>query len=308
MRTPRHSLAAVAAAAWVLAAAPARADDQAEVDKVRAAYLAHRYDEAEARLREILDIKHPTVKDPALVTQARMYLAAVDIAKKDPNAAVLVIQKILLDDPDYEPDPLSFPSDVIDQFIDTRSAFREELNQKALEKAREAAEKKARDEEEKRREALRLAMLERLAGEEKLTSQHSRWLALVPFGVGQFQNGDRALGWVFLATESACIAGTAITVPIFLQYLEDRSNAYRSGDLTRTDEYITRANAVRDVNLAFAGAFALVAITGVIEAQASFVPESVELRKRPLPSAWVLPSVTPSGDAHGGVLGLIGRF
>jgi hypothetical protein len=126
--------------------------------------------------------------------------------------------------------------------------------------------------------------------------------------VGQFQNGDRVLGWIFLSTETACIAGTAITVPIFLQDLEDRSNAYRAGDLTRTDEYITRANAVRDVNLAFAGAFALVAITGVIEAQANFVPESVELRKRPLPSAWVLPTVTPSGDAHGGVLGVVGRF
>jgi tetratricopeptide (TPR) repeat protein len=309
MRSLRPRLVAVTAAvACLVAAAPARANDQSEVDKVRAAYLAQRYDEAETRLREMLDPKNPTVKDPALVTQARMYLAAVLIAKKDPDAAGPVLERIMLDDPTYEPDPLSFPTEVIDDFIDTRSKLRDRLNAEAQERARRAAEKKAREEEQKRREAARLAMLERLAGEEKLTSQHSRWLALVPFGVGQFQNGDRALGWIFLGTEAACVAGTAITVPIFLQDLEDRSNAYRAGDLTETNEYIARANTVRDVNLVFAGAFAAIAITGVVEAQANFVPESVELRKRPLPSAWVLPTVAPTGDGRGGSFGVIGRF
>src|SRR5271163_3327165 len=69
-------------AATLFASTPARADDQSEVDKIRAAYLAQKYDDAETRLRELLDPKHPTLHDPALVTQARMYLAAVLVAKK----------------------------------------------------------------------------------------------------------------------------------------------------------------------------------------------------------------------------------
>jgi hypothetical protein len=257
------------------------------------------------------------VKDAALVTQARMYLAAVLIAKKDQDAANPVLERVILDDPDYEPDPLSFPTEVIDQFIDTRSKLRDRLNAEAQERARKAAERKAREEEDKRREAARLAMLERLAGEEKLTNVHSRWLAVVPFGVGQFQNGDRTLGWVFLASESACVLGTAITVPIFLTDLDYRSTAYRDGDPTRTNEYIDRANTVRDVNLAFAGAFGVLAIAGILEAQVNFVPESVELRKRPLPSvgpspgpatSFILPTIAPTADTRGAMLGVVGKF
>jgi hypothetical protein len=289
-------------------AAPARADEQGEVEKVRAAYLAQRYDEAETKLHEMLDPKHPTVHDPALVTQARMYLAAVLLAKKHPEAANPVLERVILDDPSYEPDPLGFPTEVIDTFIDTRGKLRERLNAEALERARKELERKQREEAERLREAEHLATLERLAGEEKLTETHSRWLALVPMGVGQFQNGDRALGWFFLATEGACLAATAITVPVYLTDLQYRSDAYRAGDLVRAQEYIDRASTVRDVDLGFAAAFGVLAIAGVVQAQATFVPESVELRKRPVPSAFALPTLAPASEGRGASVGVIGRF
>ena len=220
MRALRSILAPAFASAILLAACiaggTARADEQSELDKVRAAYAVQKYDEAEARLRDVLDPKHPALRDPALVTQARMYLAAVLIAKKQPDQATPVFEKILLDDPDFEPDILSFPTEVIDQFIDTRARLRERLNELAQERARKELERKIQEEDAKRREVARVAMLERLAGEEKVTTLSSRWLALVPFGTGQFQNGDRALGWFFLATETACVVGTGVTVPIYL--------------------------------------------------------------------------------------------
>jgi hypothetical protein len=129
---------------------------------------------------------------------------------------------------------------------------------------------------------------------------------MVPFGTGQFQNGDRALGWFFLATESACVLGTGVTVPIYLTDLEYRSTAYRDGDSFRANEYISRASTVRTVDLVLAGTFAVTAIAGVIEAQAAFVPEVVEVRKRPIPMA--LPTISPSADARGALIGVVGRF
>jgi hypothetical protein len=314
MRALRTSLASAIPVAIVFASlfasGPARADEQSEVDKVRAAYLAQKYDDAEIRLREMVDPKHPSLHDPALVSQARMYLAAVLIAKKQPDQATPVFERILIDDPDFEPDLLSFPTEVIDQFIDTRSRLRERLNALAQERARKEVERKMREEDEKLHEVARVAMLERLAGEEKVTTVNSRWLALVPFGTGQFQNGDRALGWFFLATESACIVGTGVTVPIFLTDLEYRSDAYRAGDITRTNEYTDRANIVRTVDLSLVGAFAVTAVVGVVQAQVAFVPEVVEVRKRPLPNvSWTAtPTIAPSMDAKGAVVGVIGRF
>jgi hypothetical protein len=313
MRALRTSLASAFAFAILLAilfaSGPACADEQSEVDKIRAAYLAQKYDDAEIRLREMVDPKHPTLHDPALAAQARMYLAAVLIAKKQPDQATPVFERILLDDPDFEPDLLSFPTEVVDQFIDTRSRLRERLNALAQERARKEVERKMREEDDKRREVARVAMLERLAGEEKVTTVNSRWLALVPFGTGQFQNGDRALGWFFLATESACLVGTGVTVPIYLTDLEYRSDAYRDGDSTRANEYIDRANVVRTVDLALVGALAVTAVAGVIEAQVAFVPEVVEVRKRPLPTAWTAtPTLAPSTDARGAVVGVVGRF
>jgi len=313
MRALRSILAPAFASAILVAAClaggTARADEQSELDKVRAAYAAQKYDDAESRLRDVLDPKHPTLRDPALVTQARMYLAAVLIAKKQPDQATPVFEKILLDDPDFEPDILSFPTNVIDQFIDTRARLRERLNELAQERARKELERKIQEEDAKRREVARVAMLERLAGEEKVTTLSSRWLALVPFGTGQFQNGDRALGWFFLATETACVLGTGVTVPIYLTDLEYRSTAYRDGDNTSANEYIDRATTVRTVDLVLAGTFAVTAIAGIVEAEAAFVPEGVELRKRPLPTAWTaLPTIAPSTDARGAVVGVVGRF
>ena len=184
----------------LLAGGVARADEQSDLEKVRAAYLAHQYDDAERRLRAMLDPMHGTLHDAPLVSQARMYLAAVLLAKAKREDAGAIFERLVLDDPQFEPDPLSFPTDVIDLFIDTRSRLRDRLNAQAQERARFEAQARAREGEKKRREVERVAMLEKLAAEETVTQVHSRWIALVPFGAGQFQNGKSALGWAFLGT------------------------------------------------------------------------------------------------------------
>jgi hypothetical protein len=282
-----------------------RADDQSDVAKARAAYEAKNYDDAERRLRGMLDPDIGTLKDPSLRTQARMYWGATMLALKRREEASAIFEKLLLDDPSYEPDPLSFPSEVIDAFIDTRKRIIDKINAAKAEQARLAAERRAREEEEKRRAAERLKLLEKLATEEKITERHSRWVALIPFGVGQFQNGQKLLGWMFLGAEAAMLGVGTAAIPF---YVYNRGQAYdlwtqgRDPSIDPVRTYLDRANAAKFVSAGFDVAFLVTAAIGVVHAQLTFVPEAVEVKKRPLPTVGFTPQ--PSG----GVFGIQGRF
>jgi len=60
----------------------ARADAKDDLEKAHNAYMTHRYDDAEARLRALLDPTRSGLKDPDSIADARMYLAAVLLAEE----------------------------------------------------------------------------------------------------------------------------------------------------------------------------------------------------------------------------------
>jgi len=281
----------------------AHADEQSDVAKARAAYEAKNYEDADRRLRAMLDPETGTLKDANLRTQARMYLGATLLAEKKAPEASAVFEALLLDDPSFEPDPLSFPSDVVETFIDTRKRIIDKINATKAEHARQAAERKAREEEEKRKAAERVRLLERLATEEKVTERHSRWIAMIPFGVGQFQNGQTGWGWVFLGTEAAMLVGAGVAFPVWY-YNRSHVNDLvgQDPDLDPLKTYRERANAAAIANGIFNGAFALTAAVGILHAQLTFVPEAVEMKKRPLPTVGIAP------QKGGAVLGVQGTF
>ena len=304
-KRPLVALAVIVALAFV--GERAHANDQSDLDKGRAAYLGRQYDEAETRFRGILDPKSRQPHDPAFITQARMYLGAVKVAEHKKDEASALFEKLLLTDPGFDPDPLSFPTEVIDLFIDTRARMRDAINAAAQAAVRAEAVRKAREEEERRKERARLVALEKLAGEESVIERHSRLVAFVPFGAGQFQNGQKELGWLFLGSEALAVAVGAATVPIYLGYLQKRSDAARAGENDVAGQYVDRASTVRDVNLAAFGAFAALAVTGIVHANVTFVPTTTEVRKRALPPH---PEITPTVQpvTQGLVLGMSGRF
>jgi tetratricopeptide (TPR) repeat protein len=317
LRTP---LVTAALVAFLAVCAPARASEQTDLEKARAAYLARQYDEADARFRAILNPTTGSLRDPVLVTQARMYWGAVLVAKARPEEATALFEKLILADPGFEPDPLSFPTDVIDLYIDTRARIRDKINAAAQQAARAEAARRAREEEARRRESARIVLLERMAAEEKIIERHSRWVALLPFGVGQFQNGQKTLGWFFLLGESALTLATAVTVPIYLYDLSNRTAA-AAGDTAAARQWVTRGEDVFRANLILVGALGFTAAVGVLQAQLTYVPETVEVRRRPIPLPQVsqvtlAPLVAPilgggAGDergARGITLGLTGRF
>ena len=290
----RRLLFAAAFCAVILGGRGASAQGRVDVEKARGAYLARNYAEAQERLEALLDPK-TGLKDPALVSEARMYRGAVDIAQGKREAAAELFGKLILEDSSFEPDPLRFPSDVINTFYEVREKLQEKIRQDAADRARRDAEARAKAEEDRRRQEAWLAKVKQMATEEKITVRHNRLVACLPFGAGQFQNGEPVLGWTFLVTEAALVVGTGVTLPMYGYARGRAEDEARGGDLDRKAQlYQDRADNIRTVNLSFAGAFAALAITGIVQANLAFVPETVETKKRELPSvSSIKPVVSP---------------
>jgi hypothetical protein len=303
--------------AWLVAACLtaagglARADALSDLEKAHNAYVAHKYDDAEARLRALLDPHTGTLRDADNIADARMYLGATLLAHGKKTDAELVFEQLLRDKPDYQPDSLRVTLQAVDALIDVRSRMREELASIQADRVRQAQEEKARVDAERQKATLRLAMLEKLASEETVIHVNSRWLALVPFGVGQFQNRQTALGWTFLASQSLLIVGSAISQVVEIYNVNQMNDATRSGSAT-ADGYHDRAEEAYIATDLFTAGFALVALAGIIHAEATFVPEYVEIRPRPLPplslAPFVLPLVGRSEARPGAMVGIGGSF
>ncbi len=209
MRLP-PVLAAALVAVSLAAVRDARADGAADLEKAHNAYVAHQYDEAESRLRALLDPLTGSLKDPDSVADARMYLGATLVAEKKPDEAATVFATLLSDKPDYQPDALRVSLDAIDAFTDARAKNRDKLAAIQADRVRKAQDDKARAEAERQRQVARLAMLEKLASTEVVTTQNSRLIALIPFGAGQFQNGQTGLAWTLLVSEGLLAVGSGI--------------------------------------------------------------------------------------------------
>ena len=120
-----------------------------------------------------------------------------------------MFEQLLRDKPDYQPDSLRVTLQAVDALIDVRSRMREELASIQADRVRQAQEEKAQRGRRApgRRCAWRCSRSS--PSEETVIHGNSRWLALVPFGVGQFQNRQTALGWTFLATSRSSSSGAS---------------------------------------------------------------------------------------------------
>ncbi len=310
--TCKRVLLALVTAAALSAAPPARADDQTDLAKARAAYEAKNYDDADRRLWSMLNPDSGTLRDPQLRTQARMYWGATMLARKNPQEAADQFERLLLfDDPSFEPDPLSFPGEVLESFIDTRKRIIDKVNSAKAEQARLQAERRVREEADKRRAAERIRVLEEMATEEKIRDNRKRWIALLPFGVGQFQNRQMGLGVALLATEAAFLTAAVVAFPFYV-YNRGRAATYygTNPDADPLRTYRDRANTASLVNGVMNVAFGVTAVVGIVHAQLTFVPYVDEVKHRPLPKVSTLEGVAPSfaPAPGGGVVGLGGRF
>jgi hypothetical protein len=295
-------LIAVAIGTLALYGHDAAADVQSDLEKAHSAYVAHKFGDAEARLRALLDEKKKRLTDPDSVADARMYLGAVLVAEDKKDEAGLVFEQLVLDKPDYEPDPLRVSLEAIDAYIDARTRLRDRLAELKAEEVRKVQERRKKEEADRANAAAHLALLEKLASTETITERHSRWLALLPFGAGQFQNGQDTLGWVVLSSEALLGVTSIGGVVVALAEQEQASGAYQRRDLQEATSFNRRAQYAAYVADWCAAGFFAVAAGGIVHAQLTFVPERVETRKREIPLVSVTPFVGP------GIVGLGGSF
>lgn len=282
---------AIAASANFAHAAPTQAEQSAFAGGKKL-YENGQHDQAATYFALATDGPTPSIKDPDLVSQSRMIRGASNMYLGRIAEADTQFERILRGNAKYQPDTILFPPGVIDRF----NGIRDKLD-------KEAAEKKAGDANTKKIAALeadnarlssRLVALESYAKNYETVVKRSRILASVPFGVGQFQNGDVGLGIFFAATEGMAL--TAATISWAYHYSLPR-------DPVDATEARSAANAARVVNWISLGAFVALAVGGIAQAHIAFVPETRETHQKPLPKALTSFHPIASPIAGGAILG-----
>ncbi len=281
------------------------ADDSGELEKALSAYVAHRYADAEERLRMLLDARTGSLTNPYDIADARMYLGAVLVAQGKKEAADSAFEALLLAKPDYQPDPLRVALEAIDVFIDTRTRLRDRLGTLQAAMVKQEREQRSKTEALRQQLLARQSVLERLASEDLVVVQpNSRWIAMLPFGAGQFQNGQEGFGWVFLGVETLLAVSSGVCGALSLYAAQQTNDAIERNDGTAL-AYNRRAQSEAVAGDLFAGAFLATAVAGILHAQATFVPMRQHVQHRELPPPPELslrPVLGPGG------VGVVGNF
>jgi len=322
---PRSPAVASALAALLVlgAAREAFADQAQEFDVAKARFDRGRYDETATLLAVLLDPAKPPcadgvtqggcrATDPELIERARgMYVTClVPLGRYDDADAQVAL--ILRENPAFSPSPASFPAEVVDRFTMMRGRMRDELDAIVRERAEKERQKREAESVARQAERERLAQLERLASEETVVEVRSRWVAAVPFGVGQLQNDDTTLAILFGATELAAGVTSIVTAVVVADHASvDTKETVLAPDGTqqRVFDELALNESIAQMTLANRiafGTWAGLTVLGVVQAQIAFEPEKVTKRPR-APEA---PKVTPTVafDGQSAMVGAVGRF
>lgn len=286
---------------------------EAALERARSSYQDGRYDDCVKEYSELLEHQDELSEIPAAsIEAARTYFSACLLANGSLNEADEQLRNALTTNPLMaSPDPVVFPDQVRDLFFKVKADFLDEIQRvqdQKMEAARLEAEKRA---ELVRQEQLRVARLESLVASETLVHQNYRWIASVPFGVGQFQNGDDVWGALFLGSELLALGTAVFSVSSELGIHSRAKGGRNVGD---ADSYNQPLHQLRTAGALGSAAFVFLATVGILEAHINFVPER-EVGRRPRPlapelrrkeSVVIRPTFTTTGKSL--ELGFVGRF
>lgn len=267
--------------------APAHADELEAFEKARAAYEGARYQEAIERFEALVGGDTPRLRSTPLVLESRKYLAASYLFAGDPERAEDQFERLLRADPSYHLDPMAFPQEVHALFGSVQDRLDAREQARRLEETRQAEQARQQETERERLRA-RVMELEDIARQEVVRTENSRWVAMIPFGVGQLQNGHRRLG-IAMAVTQGILAATALTT--FLLHRDvvqtslpgDALPGCPTGQAGFCERLDRRERAYRYTNWLSSGLLAALVLYGVIDAQMRFVPHRERTRERPLP-------------------------
>ena len=201
----------------------------------------------------------------------RLYWASCLIALGKNEAGEEVMRRAILANPQMaEPDRLIFPEAVVERFFSVRGQLVEEIRDAEARRLEDWRRKQAAQRAEEYREEQRIEELERRANQTELVAVNRRGFAYVPFGVGQFQNEDDVLAYVFLSSE--LLFGTTSLVAFGAEI------AYRTEGAELTDEAEQSANydniqTARTIGVVTGFTTIGLMIAGIIEANLNFKAE-----------------------------------
>jgi hypothetical protein len=286
------------------------ADETSDFEKARNAYLKKEYVEAAARFEAMLDPAKGTLTTKDLINEAEFCYGAVKLAQNRKDEAHTLWDKVLLETGGgYTPDPLTYPSEVLNDFTDEKTRMKTAISQQQQQAAAQEQARKQREAAEKARLEARVKELEALTAVETVVIQNSRETALLPLGIGQFQNGQKELGWLFLFSEGLAVASTCVLFFPY-RYNIDQYNAALTGPgspnyrIQLAQQYAAVAQDIRTADFIILGALGAIALTGIIQAEIAFKPTLTYTRKRKVSGIWPSFSPLPNGAA----LGLHGAF
>ena len=198
----------VVAPCWV---GHAHANDFEDFEKARSAYDAQDYAKAATLFEALAGGDVPQLTNRSLVLESKKYLGASYLFLGRITQAEQEFTRLLRMDNRYVLDPLAFPEEVQRLFLRVKQQ-QDAFQQATEEETKRESERKQREATERaERERLRWAELTQLAQTETVHEVRSRWLALVPFGAGQFQNGHSSLGAVLAVSQGSLLALSLVT-------------------------------------------------------------------------------------------------
>jgi hypothetical protein len=263
-------------------ASPVRADEVADFGAAQLAYAQADYARAVTLFESMVGGATPRIQNEVLVTESRKYLAASLLFQGREADARVQFTRLIESNPDYILDAVAFPAAVHATFSEVKAQVRaERANREA---AQEAAERERRERAMRGLVAQqeRIARLEVLAQEVTVEETRSRWIATLPFGTGQLQNGDRTLGLTLLSSQ-IFLATTSVVTFVYHQFLIDRGNAMVDNLQPVDDRLLRLERGVRITNQISTGLLGAVALAGIIDAQVRFREGRSTTRRRELP-------------------------
>jgi len=234
------------------------------------AFARGEYDLAIRWLRPLL---YPRIRleTEGQVVQSHRMLGVAHLFEDQRDRAAEEFVRLLELRPDYRFDPLLDPPGVVDFFNEVLRSREAEIAE--LEARRQRAKEEAKLHRQRQREALQPQIVERTF------ARNSYLINFVPFGAGQFQNGQDAKGTALLVSESvlAAVSLGAFATNLALFGLTPRLDCNLPGvnpcpeeEIDRTDERLSEN--LLTVQVVSGGLFFAVAAWGIVDALVHYEP------------------------------------
>lgn len=233
------------------------------VKRLRAAktrYVAGKYREAVRILKTLL--KPLRLKEPQDMAQAYRLLGLCHFFLNQEKAAQWAFEKLLFLKPRFQLDPLLVPPPVVDFFEKIRQEIKEKLDQ-----------------------IIRSRKPEKLGLQkiyfERQVRKRSYILNFFPFGVGQFQNGKKLKGYLFLGGQLVFLA-TNLATYFSLESLRRPDGYFNDGQLSTVQ-------ALRVTQYVSFGLFLGMVVWGIIDALVDYKSEVIVIRRLTKPPVLTSP-------------------